>query len=223
MKKNSILFCLAIIFLAVLPVQTAQAEGEALKIYLIPIEQVGNFRGPEYFAWRFDGNGPSINCRWSMMDYGFINNALLVAHDILPADHAALILHADVYAFPDNLDQPISDKATIDVFFEAINLPTDWLTPSSTYRELLRKVAGMMQFNQRYSGISGGQSLFGNGVTLDTNWNSLTAQQKTWFNDTVHSFGFPQNVNGNPKLRSLAKQAGDLWGTTPFLMGGFEF
>lgn len=192
------------------------------KVYLVPIEQVGNKRGPEYFSWRFDANGPSINCRWSMMDYGFINNALLMAHDILPADHAALILHADVFAFPDNLDQSITDP-NVSTFFETVNIPTNWLTPSTTYRQFLRYTAGMFQFNQRYGGISGGQSIFGGGITLDTNWNSLSTQQKTWFNQTLASFGFLNGVTGNPKIRTLAKQAGDLWGDAPFFLGGFEF
>jgi hypothetical protein len=188
----------------------------------VPIEQVGAARGPEYFVWRFDANGPSINCRWNMMDYGFIPFALLVAHDITPADHAALILNSDVYAFPDNLDQPVADP-NIDVFFEAIDIPTDWLTPATTYRELLRQTAGLMQFNQRYGGLSGGQSIFGNGVTLETNYNSLSVQQQAWFTQTLESFGWLSGVAGNPKLRSLAKQAGDLWGAAPFYLGGFAF
>lgn len=220
MKKVIFFVLLLLLTIQAIP---AQAEGESMKIYLIPIEQVGNARGPEYFVWRFDANPLSINCRWNMMDYGFINVGLIVAHDITPADHAALILNSDVYAFPDNLDQPINDKAVIDVFFEGINLPTDWTTPSTTYRELLRKTAGLMQFNQRYSGISGGQSIFGNGITLESNYNDLSAQQKTWFNSTLVSFGWLGGVQGNPKLRALAKQASDLWGNAPFILGGFEF
>ena len=194
-----------------------------MKIYLVPIEQVGSSRGPEYFTWRFDANGPSINCVWSLMDYGFVNNGLLVAHDILPADHDALILHSDVYVFPDNWDAAISDKTVIDALFEAINIPTDWTTPATTYRELLRTLAGMFQFNQRYGGLSNGQSVFGGGITLETNWNSLSAQQQSWFNQTIASFGYVYTVQGNPKLRTLAKQVGDLWGVQPFIMGGFEF
>lgn len=225
MKK--IITFLVFLSLLIIP-QGVKTEGETMpKIYLVPIEQItvtgGSERGPEYFKWRFDANPPSINCHWSLMDYGFINVGLLVAHDITPTDHAALILHADVYAFPDNLDQPISDKATIDTFFEAVNIPTDWTTPSTTYRQLLRQMAGLFQFNQRYSGLSGGQSVFGNGITLDSNYNTMSAQQQTWFVQTLQSFGWQSGVQGNPKLRALAKQAGDLWGNKSFIMGGFTF
>lgn len=194
-----------------------------LKIYIVPVEQVGVYRGPEYFDWRFDANPPSINCRWNAMDYGFLPYMLLVAHDITQTDHDALILKTNVYAFPDNLDTTITDRAKLDTFFEAISIPTDWLTPSSTYREFIRKMAGMFQFNQAYGGLSNGQSLFTGGITLESNWNNLSTQQKTWFNNTVQIIlpGAPV-VNGNPKLRTLAKQAGDLWGTKPFYLGGFE-
>lgn len=194
-----------------------------LKLYIVPVEIVGNYRGPEYFAWRFDANGPSIACRWSAMDYGFLPYMLVVAHDIVQADHDALVVKTGVYAFPDNLDQSIPPN-TLNTYFEAINVPTDWLTPATTYRQFLRYMAGMFQFNQAFGGQSGGQSLFGGGITLESNWNGLSAQQKAWFNAALQQLspGAP-GVTGNPKLRTLAKRAGDLWGANPFVMGGFEF
>ncbi len=197
------------------------------KFYLIPIEIVSQgagqeARGPKYFAWRFDPDPPGINCRWNMMDYGLTPYAMLLAHDITQADHDALMLNPDVYAFPDTLDAPVSDPA-IDTFFEAIYLPTDWLTPATTYRELLRQVAGMMQFNQRYSGISGGHSIF-EAATLQTRLNQMTAQERTWFLATVQSFGYDRAlVPLNARLRQLVKSAGNYWVGQPFYMGGFEF
>ena len=133
-----------------------------------------------------------------------------------------------MYAFPDNLDVAITDRATIDTFFESINLPTNWLTPSTTYRELLRYTAGMFQFNQRYAGIAAAEigetrSVFDGGRTLESNWNNLSAQEKAWFNAAIKSFvPSAPDVTGNPKLRTLAKQAGDLWGAAPFIFGGVE-
>ena len=220
MKK---IILIIVLLVSLFSTTAVKAEGESLKVYFIPIEQNGNYRGPEYFVWRGDLNGPSIACRWSLMDYGFINVGLLVAHDISAADDAAVRIKPGVYAFPDNLDQPITDKAALTVILEAANVPTDWLTASTTYRQLLRSMAGLFQFNQRYSGISNGQSIFGNGITLDSNYNNLSAQQKAWFVQTMESFGYLNGVQGNPKLRTLAKQAGDLWGSQPFYMGGFTF
>jgi len=162
-----------------------------------------------------------------MMDYGFTPNALLVAKNIIPIEHDLLVANLDIYAFPENLDQPVADP-TVDTFFEGIHLPTDWLTPSTTYRELLRQVAGMFQFNQRYAGIVSNatgewRSIFDT-ATLNTRLRQMTAQEQAWFLQTVESFGYdPELINDNSQLRLLIKQAGDYWAAKPFYIGGFEF
>lgn len=200
-----------------------------MNLYLLPIEHSsdGLGRGPKYFAWRGDPDPPGLAYVWSMMDYGFVDAALLVAFDVTPVDHAMLIAHADVFAFPANLDNPVA-AGEVNTFFEGINLPTDWLTPSTSYRELLRQVAGMMQFNQRYSGIyneryGGLHSVFDT-ATLQTRLNQMTAQEQEIFLATVASFGFnPGQVPANARLRQLVKQAGDYWVGQIFILGGFEF
>ena len=195
-----------------------------MKFYLIPIESVTvgetTMRGPKYFKW--GGNPAGITCRWSMMDYGFVPSALLLAHDISDIDHAALILNADVFAFPDNLDAPVVPNS-VTTFFAAINLPTDWLVSSTTYRELLRQVAGMMQFNQRYGGISGGHSIFEN-ATLSTRLRQMTVQEQAWFLATVDSFGYDSStISTNSQLSLLVKQAANYWSGQSFIMGGIVF
>jgi len=195
---------------------------------MVPVEEgtVANQFGPKYFRWRFDPDPPGIT-NWNMMRMGNLPHALLVAHDISQADHDALVLNADVYAFPENLDQPIADP-TIDAFFEGLHLPTDWFTPSTTYRELLRSVAGMIQFNQRYKGIAAEatgelHSLFDN-AGLDTRLREMTAQQEEWFYRAVESFGFNRSiVNRNMQLRQLVRQGASYWDDRTFVMGGFEF
>jgi hypothetical protein len=227
MRKSAVILLVLSVWLGlIMSPSPAKAEDETMqKIYLVPIEQIGNDRGPKYFCWQ-DGDTDCIQ-DWGGMDYGFVPSMLIVARNISQAQHDALILNADVYAFPDNLDQSIPPN-TLNAFFEGINLPTDWLTSSTTYRELLRYTIGMFQFNQRYSGIAANEtgqarSIFDNGRTLDSSWNSLSAQEKTWFNATIQSFqpGAPA-VTGNPKLRTLAKRAGDLWGARPAYIGGVE-
>ena len=230
MRRTIALLWIAALLLAAIPARAQEVTLQ--KFYLVPIETVlqgegRQARGPKYFAWRYDPDPPGLTARWSMMDYGFVDSALLLAHDITQADHDALVLNADVYAFPDNLDQSVSDPA-IDAFFEGIYLPTDWLTPSTTYRELLRQVAGMMQFNQRYGGIyaeryGGWHSIFDN-ATLQTRLNQMTAQEQEVFLATVQSFGYnPALVPLNARLRQLVKSAGNYWVDQPFYMGGVEF
>lgn len=203
----------------------------AQRFYLVPIETIGNRRGPMYIQWSAPGLpadpadldiGP-----WSMMDYGFAPFGLILAHDISQANHDALILNTDVYGFPEALDQAIDPQDNLDTFFEAIGIPTDWLQPGNTYLEFLRQMSAMFQFNQRYGGIAADQSgelhsLINDAGGLDTRYNQWTAQTQSWFDATLESFGYPPKV-GNPSLRQLMKQAGDAWGDTPFIMGGIEF
>jgi hypothetical protein len=156
---------------------------------------------------------------------------MLLIADLAQADHDALILNSDVYLFPDDLDTPVDDPG-VDVFFEGINIPTNWLTPSTSWRELLRQVAGMFQFNQRYGGIAAEQtgqlhSVFDT-ADLDTRLNEMTAQEQAWFQQTVDSFteqfGMdPITVPTNQLLRNLIKTAGSFWDDQPFFLGGTEF
>lgn len=203
-----------------------------IKFYLIPIDSIakpdgGSSRGPKYIAWNpAKYNHPGIVVgRWAMMDYGFSPYALFMA-DISQADHDLLIQNTDVYTFPDNLDSPVNQD--IRPFFESFNLPTDWLTPATTYRELLRNVAGMMQFNQRYNGIwrdtyGANRSIFDT-ATLDTRLRDMTAEEQSVFLAAVASFGYDPNlVPTNARLRQLVKAAGDYWEGQPFYMGGIEF
>ena len=194
------------------------------RFYLVPIEQIGNSRGPQYFRWRFNPSG--IDCRWAMMDYGFVPSGLVLALDITQTDHDALILNSDVFAFPESLAGPVDQD--VQTFFEGIHVPTDWLTPATTWIELMRQLAGMFQFNQRYGGIAAEatgelHSIF-DSATLDTRLRQMTDDEQGWFLATVESFGFdPGLVSDNARLRQLVRMAGDYWEDQPFMMGGVEF
>jgi hypothetical protein len=224
MKRWIIVLLLALMLLGIAPV--ARGQETMQKLYLIPVEQVGMSRGPMYFCWQMEPVPDCIACSWSMMDYGFTNSALLVAKNITQEQHDGLVAHSDVFEFPDNLDGPVDQD--IQAFFEGIHLPTDWLTPSTTWRELLRQVAGMMQFNQRYGGIAANEtgelhSIFDT-ATLDTRLREMTTQEQAWFLATVASFGYDPNlVPTNARLRQLVKVAGDYWAGQSFYLGGWEF
>lgn len=198
------------------------------RLYLVPIESVampsgGTARGPKYFSWRYDPDPPGI-AGWAMMDYGFMPSALLLATAISDADDATLRAHPDVYAFPQALAGAIAPADTIDAFCEGIGIPTNWVTPSTTYLALLRCLAGTFQFMQRYGSLSGGQALLGGTVTLATRYRDLSAQQQSWFSQTVASLGYdPAIINANNTLRQMLKLAGDAWGARSFFLGGMEF
>lgn len=200
------------------------------RFYLVPIDTYihpdsgKEYRGPMYFAWRF---GAGVVCRRGCMDYGFFPYMLVLARDITQVDHDALILNPDVYAFPEDLSGPVNDPG-VDAFLEAINVPTDWLTPATTWLELLRNLAGMFQFNQRYNGIyreryGGAHSVFDN-ADIDTRLRQMSAQEQEIFLAAVESFGFdPAQVNTNSRLRQLLRQAANYWEGRPFTMAGVTF
>jgi hypothetical protein len=201
------------------------------RFYLIPItEEMINgtlYRHPKYWVWKFDQDLPLIQGPKGMLAYGFTPFGLLGAPEISQADHDFLAAQPDVYVFPVDIDQPITDP-TIDDFFENVNLPTDWLTPATTYRELMRQTAGMFAFNKRYAGIAAAEtgerhSIFDT-ATLNTRLRQMTAQEEEWFYLTVESFGFNRaDVNRNSQLRLLVKQAGNYWIGQEFKIGGLVF
>jgi hypothetical protein len=141
------------------------------RFYFVPVQvfspEPGDaFRRPKYF-WtsRFE-RGP-ITSRVGVMDYGrlgagFQDIALVLAVDISAADQALMDSHAynqpagnqDVYVIPLDYNTNVVDPPGSRAFFEGLGLPTDWLTPSNTYLELMRTLAGMIQFAQRFYGIS---------------------------------------------------------------------
>lgn len=191
-------------------------------LYLVPMETLPGAFLPKYFYMaRFPARG-GIVCSWGCMRYGYMPLALVVAYDITEPDAAWLEAQPDVYPWPSNLDQAIAGNDPVKAYLESAKVPTAWTTAATTYRELLRCLAGLFQFAQRYQGISG-QPLFSAAVTLDSRYRDLTAQERTWFQATITSFGYDIAPNPNQTLRTLAKAAGDAWGSKPFYMGDLVF
>lgn len=189
-------------------------------LLMLPVITVNNIRSPKYLKSRGDSNG--LPCQWALMYYGFLPTSLVYVKNISDADAATLSAYPDVYAWPDNLDQAIDPQDNVDAFFETLHIPTNWLNPSSTYRQLLRNVAGIFQFNRRYQAISQNDPLFAGSINLDSRFRDLTTAQRDWINQTVASFGYNIPINQNMTLRNLLKLSGDAW-TQPFILGGVEF
>ena len=168
-----------------------------IRWYIVPTEVVGYMRAPKYFASRVN-NQTGIVCTWKNLYYGKLNTVIVLALDISLTDDIFLVTQSDVYAFPLNIDPVISDKAVLDNFLEPLYLPTDWITASSTYRELLHRLYSMFAFSNRYEIISGGQALLGDTIDLSTRYRQLTTQQQAWFDAVILSFGWnPTIINVN--------------------------
>jgi len=224
MERLSKISLWALVALAlIVPVRV---EAEQMDLFLVPIETINNQRSPKYFCPMGPPTPECITGGFVMMDYGFTDVGLLIATDLSAEDRADLHSYEDVFTFPDNLDGPVDQD--IQAFFEGVHLPTDWMTPSTTWRELLRQVAGIFQFNQRYMGIvanlTGELHSIWDTATLDTRLNQMTADEQAWFLLAVESFGFDPNlVNLNSRLRLLVRQASSYWEGRSFYLGGLEF
>lgn len=192
-----------------------------IRFYLVPIDRVGDYRGPKYFKWRF---GEGIDCLWSLKAYGRVDVGLLAA-DITQTDHDALILNVDVFSFPENIELNMTpaDRSALQSYLEGmpIPIPGDWLSPSDTYRTAIKTIAGMMMFMQRLTHIMDSAPETW-GVTLNTQYKDFPPELQAGILQTINELGWDDSViKDNWTVRVLWKNMADQWGDTPIIFGGF--
>ena len=189
-----------------------------IRFYILPIERVDNHRGPKYFKWRFNETG--IDCRWSMKDYGSIDMAVLAA-DILQADHDALVLNSDVYAFPENIDpaMTLAERSALNTYIEAHGIPGDWLAPGDTFRSVLRVITGMFLYLQRVLAIIGYPTDPYSGLTLNTQYRNIPNPLHDAMSQAAAELGYTWNVGNNDQVRKIFKLMSDEWGSQPIYFG----
>lgn len=199
------------------------------KLFLLPVEDVlgdRTVRGPMYVGgWR--GNPPNptdiIVSRSNAIDYGFVAYMLVALFGMTQEQYDWLVQQPGVYAFHDNLDNPVANDG-LDIFLEDLHFPTDWLTPSTSYRELLRNLFWVFQFNVKFGAIfsdtfGGLHSVFDN-LGLDDTYADFTVEEKTVFDATVAAFGYdPSTILPNQKLRQLLKTAATEFAKRSFPLG----
>lgn len=189
-----------------------------IRFYVMPIMVVGNARGPKYLKWRFFPEG--IDCQWSMKDYGLID-ACLVACELTQAQHEQLAAEPDVAVAPLDIDQSISDIAIpqVQAVLEALRIPADWLTSAYTYRQILRMVAGLFLFAQRYHAMHN-EALIDSTAQLDLRWNQIPLDRRGRITATAEELGYIySDVTNQWTVRRILKYLADQWGATPILFG----
>lgn len=193
-----------------------------IRFYILPIERSlsGTSRGPKYFAWSKDPDPPGINCPESLIDYGSIDECIIVA-DISDIDHASLSLNLDVYSFPLDLDTTltVANRNTINTFFEAVGIPADWVHQGDTFRSVLRTVTQMFIYLQRVLGLIGYPTNPYAGLTLNTQYQNIPNPLHDALQTAAISLGYTWNVANNDQIRKIWKQFADAWGNTPINMG----
>lgn len=204
-----------------------------IRYYILPIEMgidpetllPVNARGPKYFRWKYDPDPPALldGVAWAMMDYGLINAALLMA-DVTQEQHEALVAEADVASPPQNIDQTISEIAIPQVqnVLEALRIPADWVNTTYTYRQILRMLAGLFLFAQRYHAMHG-EVLIDNQAALGLRWNQIPVARRQRVTATADELGYSYGeVQNTWLIRRILFHLAQQWGATPIYIGGVE-
>lgn len=188
----------------------------AIRLYILPLIGTGTDADPFSPKYITDGRP------YTQMHYG-IRDATLVAVDVTDDEHTTLASQSDVAAVPQNLDATIGDALDrVQTVLEALRIPSGWVTSMHTFRTVLRIVAGVFQFSQRMSGLTG-QRIADSGVTLNTRWNSFPTALRQAITDTADDLGYDSTVQGNPQLRTILRELGEAWGATSFVLGPVVF
>lgn len=160
--------------------------------------------------------------RWAMMDYGF-EPSCLVAADVDTATDLLLGAQVDVRRIPDDLDQTLgAQQVAVASALEALNIPSQWLTGSLTYRQVLRIVAGIFALLQRFPAITrNANRLFGGAVTLDTQFNQLSLATRQALRDTATDLKLDTSgFTSTSTLHEILRGVGQQYSQRAFVLGG---
>ncbi len=196
-----------------------------IRYYLLPVEEVQQggilFRGPKYLRWRFGtGTIDPINGEGQWLDYG-LRPVMLACANVTNPDHTVLAAALDVTDVPLNIDNTITAGALVAVqdALENIKVPGTWVTTSHTYRQVLRAVAGLFAFAQRYHEMHNEQ-LIENAVNLGTLWQDIPLAKRQRIQATADALGIDYSpVTGTWTIRQILKFLADFWQATPFNFG----
>ena len=218
MKKLLVLLVVAVLAGIVLP-SPVMAQGE-VRLVILPVDQEGSARGPEYLKWRFNPDG--LDVPWSCKDYG-LSVTMLCAVEVAPAQIDYLAAQAGVLFIPADLEaNPTpAELSALETRLEQGFIPADWLSPSDTWRVTMRTVGGMFLAAQRYSGITG-EAFENSGVTLNTQLRNMPQYVQDALEQIATENGYPwqAEVKDNWTARIILKWFADQWGETPIIFGG---
>lgn len=213
-------FILVLVLLAILlPASIVEAQDMHIQYYLVPVQQIGLYRGPSYLKWRWNPGG--LDVQKSCKDYGSINQMICAVNAEIVA-HTWLAAQASVYQFPIDIEVNPSpaELSELETALEAVYIPADWLSPSETWRGALRTVTGMFLYMQRVTAITGDNPLTDWGVTLNTQFRNLDQDKQDALIQATNDLGYDSSViRDNWTLRIILKNMADGWGDRPIYFG----
>ena len=190
--------------------------------YLLPAveclrggETIPNSKCPKYLT--------GTSNQRSNMGYGRVDLFLSVVKDIDPITKAIIEAAPDVWVAPADLETTLGGPGSnaLESFVEPFGLPGNFLKPSDTHREALRRFSGMFQFVQAMSREHNHDDPFTvPGFGLNVQWSNIPADWQAAMVAAAESFGYPTtSMTGNNQLRAILLDMADAWGVTPFLFG----
>jgi hypothetical protein len=195
-----------------------------MRFYLLPILMTATSRGAKYIKWRDNPDGIPVSS-WGLMDYGF-EPVCVFAGEMTDEQHIELSAYPDVYALPIDLDMLVGEEATaLKTAFEAFNFPANWITPSISYRQVLRRIAASCQCLQRLKGMIGNYCPFSLGGQwgdhlLSTKLADIPLAVRGALLSACGQIGI-ESLNESTTLRGLINRYAWEW-RTPILLGGIE-
>lgn len=131
---------------------------------------------------------------WRAVDYGDLGEevAIVIVQDPTASQHSTMAADPEVLAMPADLDQPVgTNLTTVQAALAAHNLPDDWVTGRTTYRDVVNQTIRAMLVVQRMSGILGAkhEKLF-NGRSMTTTLQRLPNTHRQAMNQAASNLGF---------------------------------
>jgi len=152
----------------------------ALRFYLVP-KVWGTTPVPSWRPQHVSG----VIAEWDALTYGR-EDVYLVAAEVTDAEHTTLAAQPEVIAIPANLDATLSAGAVTvaRAWLEARSIPNGWVTTARTSREVLGTLGRLFRLMQRFNGRQRAR-FFGEGITLGTRINQLSAVQRNALQDAA--------------------------------------
>lgn len=210
-----------------------------MKVAVFVLPMIGTGSGPTEDTPAGDPHRPAyVDTRqvesWGALRFGRTDNAIVKVEagqdylEWLDDQPDALLL-----ATSDTIDQPL-DQAGVDQWRAALDvyqIPTHWLEPGETRREMIRGLAGMFCVSQRFEGqfrMNFRQRMQHHGATPETAWRDLGDDFRMELLQVALSFGWLavqpplSDIGAATPLRDLLKAMGDRFQRRGIVIGGLE-
>lgn len=157
-----------------------------------------------------------------LIPYG-AENVCILAADVDAATHATISADPQVSSLPANLANNLTAGAVTQAqtFLDGLNIPSQWVSTSLTYTQLVRIIGSLFEIAQMFEGSIG--SIFTGGVTLATQFQALPANVRTTLQQIATSRGWDTSgLTATSTVRQILKFMADQF-PNPIQLLGIQF